>query len=296
MRAPAEPWRWRGLLIVPLLLVACSGPPAAAPEERAEADRSWVVATTGLDDAPRDDPLLVAILDGGIDPHPDLDGKIVGAWEAASVAGLARSGHGTQIAGILVADEIGLAPTVELLDVRVLDQHGNGTPSDVAAGIAWAVDNGADIVNASFAMERSAPELSAAVRMALDEDVVLIAATASSFTEVASYPAGYAGVIGVTAIDRDGERAPLASAASATVAAPGRNVMTIDAKGGLTTADGTSVAAAVATAVVASCFSAEVVAKQDVASALIAASAEDARFGEHRVPIITCRSSKGGKT
>lgn len=285
-------WMTACLLMAPVL-AGCSAPLAGHGGTDQQGAVTWAFVATGLDVAQQGEPLVVAVLDGGIEPHPELDGTVKASWEAASLSGSPRSGHGTQIAGILAAEGLrgGAAsgPAVELLDVRVLDQYGNGSPADVADGIAWAVDRGASIIAASFAMEHSDQELSAAVRSTLEHGVTIIAATANSFGETESYPAAYEGVIGVTAIDERRRRAPLASAVSASVAAPGKDVLTTDTEGGLSSASGTSIAAAVATAVVAGCFSSDVLASEDVEAVLIGASEDSAKFGEREIPIVSCR-------
>ena len=82
--------------------------------------------------------------------------------------------HGTHVAGTIGAltnNRIGVAGvdwSVSLMPIRVLDENGNGYVSDVAAGIRWAVDNGADVINLSLGSSAFSPELQDAVRHAHD--------------------------------------------------------------------------------------------------------------------------------
>ncbi len=65
-------------------------------------------------------------------------------------------GHGTHVAGIITAARdnglggAGVAPGVQILPVRVLDTDGGGWESDITAGILWAHQQGADIINLSL--------------------------------------------------------------------------------------------------------------------------------------------------
>jgi len=64
------------------------------------------------------------------------------------------NGHGTHISGIIagVHNEFGvwgIAPEAKIMPVRVLDQNGSGNQRDVAKGIRYAVQNGADVINLS---------------------------------------------------------------------------------------------------------------------------------------------------
>ena len=97
---------------------------------------------------------VVAILDTGVDlDHPDLKDNIVGSYNIINPELSAQNdnGHGTHVAGIVAALRngnwvAGVAPEAGLLAVKVMDSSGRGTISDMAAGIIWAVDHGANII------------------------------------------------------------------------------------------------------------------------------------------------------
>jgi subtilisin family serine protease len=118
--------------------------------------------------------ITIAIVDSGVDAsHEDLvdqiDGQVscIGSGgDPARCAGSAAddNGHGTHVAGIAAARTFNgrgmaaVAPDARLLAVRVLrndcDETGacsaTGTAGDVAAGIRWATDQGADVINLSL--------------------------------------------------------------------------------------------------------------------------------------------------
>jgi subtilisin family serine protease len=127
-------------------------------------------------------------------------------------------GHGTFVAGLVLA----AAPDAQVLAVRVLDTEARGEASDVAAGIRYAVDAGADVINLSLG-GRSRPRVVAgAVRFALSRGVVVVAAAGNRGDVAVDFPAGVDGVIAVTALDAGARRPPFASASRRTVvSAPG---------------------------------------------------------------------------
>ncbi|WP_409062297.1 S8 family serine peptidase [Streptomyces sp. SYP-A7185] len=103
----------------------------------------------------------VAVLDTGVDQtHPDLKGVEVIEKNFTESAPDAkdRMGHGTHVASTLAGSGAksggkykGVAPDVQLLDGKVISEvEGTGTDSSIAAGMQWAVDSGAKIVNLSL--------------------------------------------------------------------------------------------------------------------------------------------------
>jgi subtilisin family serine protease len=103
--------------------------------------------------------VTVAVLDTGIDTsHPDLAGAVVAEanFTTSDTTG-DRHGHGTHLAGIVTGSGtasdgtyVGVAPGVDLLNGKVLNDFGFGLESGIIAGMEWAVQQGADIVNMSL--------------------------------------------------------------------------------------------------------------------------------------------------
>lgn len=104
----------------------------------------------------------VAVLDSWVDgAHPDFEGRVLpGAdcLQASCKPGPAASDacdHGTHVAGTVASSSFGVAPGAQILPVRVLSFNPSsgqcvGRPDDVAAGIRWAVENGARVINLSL--------------------------------------------------------------------------------------------------------------------------------------------------
>ncbi|MGB8980299.1 MAG: cellulose binding domain-containing protein, partial [Anaerolineales bacterium] len=107
-------------------------------------------------------------------------------------------GHGTHVSCIIVTE----APGVQIMPIRVLNSDGVGTYWEVAAGIRYAVDHGAKIINMSMSAPRLTPSLSEALDYAASHGVIVVAAAGTG--PGPNYPAGYSnplGVIGVGASD-----------------------------------------------------------------------------------------------
>jgi len=104
--------------------------------------------------------VVVALMDSGIGTHPDLpSGKVIARVDLADdgASGLDPAGHGTHLAGIIAGHGTefrGVAPDARLVDIRVLDQSGEGTLRSVVAGFEWLLDNrvalGIRVLNLSF--------------------------------------------------------------------------------------------------------------------------------------------------
>ena len=81
-------------------------------------------------------------------------------------------GHGTHVAGTIAESTdnavgvAGIAYGVSLMPIKVLDQNGSGYYSDVADGIRWAADNGAQVINLSLGGSSGATYLEEALAYA----------------------------------------------------------------------------------------------------------------------------------
>jgi serine protease AprX len=99
--------------------------------------------------------VTVAVVDSGIATHNALDSRVLKhvnfVTDEPGVTG-DPFGHGTHVAGIIAGNRTaatyvtsqfsgGSAPSVRLVDVRVLGALGSGRTSDVIAGIEWVINN-----------------------------------------------------------------------------------------------------------------------------------------------------------
>lgn len=177
--------------------------------------------------------VVVAVLDTGVDAgHEDLAGTVLDQVNLSSSRSSAdRYGHGTHIAGIIGATIdngtgiSGVASGCSLLNVKVADDNGRCNAPEVADGIVWAVDHGAEVINISLCLSAPCDELEAAVDYAWEEGAVIVAAAGNGGGSTPQYPARYDRCIAVTSIEEDGTRAPLANYGDwVDVAAPGYQI------------------------------------------------------------------------
>ena len=111
------------------------------------------------------------------------------------------------------------------MPVKVLNKNGYGTTADVADGIRWAAEHGANVVNLSLGGPRNSRVLQKAIDFALGRHVVVVAAAGNTGGRV-QYPGASKGVIGVSATDQDDKLARFSSRGEGVdIAAPGVNVV-----------------------------------------------------------------------
>ena len=201
----------------------------------------WDLATVRATDAwagSTGSGVTVAVIDSGVDTdHPDLAGQVLpGADFITGTEGRAIDphGHGTHVAGTIAAlagngvGVTGLAPSARILPIRVLNASGGGYMSDVANGIVYAADHGADVINMSISATVPVEAVTGAVAYARSRGVVVVAAAgnARSSGNPVSYPAADAGVLAVAATDSTDRVAGYSTRGwYVDVAAPGSDIL-----------------------------------------------------------------------
>jgi len=166
--------------------------------------------------------IIVAVVDTGVDyNHPDLAGNMWTApdgshgWNFLSnnnnpMDDFTPDGHGTDVAGVIAAllnNGVGISgiAQVKIMAVKVCDGQGTCSNDDVASGIQWAVDHGANIINLSIGGTAD-PLLYAGVKYAADRGVLLVASAGNCNHGPIMYPAAYDEVIAVTGINVNVDR------------------------------------------------------------------------------------------
>lgn len=232
--------------------------------------------------------VVVAILDGGVDfNHPDLDpgdrSRVIQGWDAGDndnnplddAPGGGFAGHGTLVAGVVGAitsnnsQLSGVMWNCSIMPVKIVssdrisifphpinitwDFANVAFPGDVAEGIDFAVNNGADIINLSYSFPNGGllindiiyrvPLLYDAISNAYDNNVVITASMGNSFEDNNNtrYPAGFREVIAVGNTNQNGRRRNTSNTGPhIDLSAPGVGIWTTERGGGTDNPSGTS--------------------------------------------------------
>ncbi len=204
-----------------------------------------------------DPDVVVAVVDSGVNAqHPEFQDRVIPGYDFVNDDNDPADdhGHGTHVAGIIAAaanngaGSAGVCPQCRILPVKVLNQDNVGSWSGVAAGVIYAVDQGADIINLSLGGTGGANVLEQAIEYAVQKGVLVVAAAGNGRTDTPFYPAAYPGVLGVSASRNDDTRWSLSNFGDyIDLAAPGYAIYSTYADlgnyyGGYTFMSGTSMA------------------------------------------------------
>jgi len=182
--------------------------------------------------------IVVAVLDTGITPHPDLDANLVQGYDMISDPVRAKDGngrdtdprdegdsthpdvrsswHGTHVSGtVSLINDNGLgmagvgANRVKVMPVRVLGV-GGGSYADIGDAIIWSAQQGARVINMSLGGQSScAPSsyMQEAINSVVAMGVTVVVSAGNSNTDTALFtPASCQNVINVAAGDPAGNR------------------------------------------------------------------------------------------
>lgn len=244
---------------------------------------SYLTERLGLEEAwrlSRGQGVTVAVVDSGVEAgNVHLAGALV-AGTSTFGDGRARAdddlfGHGTAIAGLIAARQVegsgvvGIAPEAKIMPVRAFEaapEDGQSsrdlvgpTAESVAAGIRWAADRGAQIINVSLSDDRSAALYTDAVAYARARGSLVIASAGNRNTADSNrpdpahfYPGELNGALAVAGVMKDGTWSAESSFAGdhVDIAAPGQAMPSAYISGGDCVFNGDSASSSYATAVV----------------------------------------------
>ncbi len=175
--------------------------------------------------------ITVAVIDTGVSQVPDLrETEFVEGYDFVNDRSNAEddNGHGTHVAGTIAQSTnnnygvAGIAYKAKIMPLKVLSGTGGGTVADIAEAIRFAVDNKADVINMSLGGGGETQVMKEAIEYAYSKGVVIVAAAGNADDNSAAYPARFPHVIGVSAVDASGNKAPYSNfGAGIDIAAPG---------------------------------------------------------------------------
>lgn len=216
--------------------------------------------------------VTICVVDTGIDTeHPDFEGRIGFTSDFTGKGSVEDgNGHGTHVASICAGTGKasagkyqGVAPGASLMAAKVLADNGSGRMSDVMAGVEWAAQNGADVLNLSLGSDGNSDGTDALSTMCnavvdMGKVVVVAAGNAGPANNTVGSPGAAENVVTVGAsTDNDGiarfsSRGPTADGrVKPDVVAPGSGIVAARASGtamgtpvdeNYTSANGTSMA------------------------------------------------------
>ncbi len=214
-------------------------------------------------------------------------------------------GHGTWVAGVIGAVSnnktgvSGIVPNALMLNVRTFDPTGYGEEDDAAAGILYAVQMGAKVINMSFGDKNFSMVLRDVIQFAYQQGIVLVGSAGNSTSNLPHYPSSYQGVISTGATDyRDYLGSFSNTGSTIDLVAPGVNLVTTDRDDSYRQFSGTSASAPVVTGSAALLLSIDNFSPDEICQILkstsddLGSSGWDESFGTGRINLSTAVTVK----
>lgn len=199
--------------------------------------------------------LRIAVLDTGVGANDQFTNRIVQEqFVELPDNATDQNGHGTAVASI-IASELGLAPDATILSYRIADDQGSSNTFVLAQAIIAATDAGADLINISLGSRSHSPTLQQAVDYAAAAGVVVVASSGNEGYQSVSYPAAYDNVVGVGAIDANGQHLDFSNSGEVALTAPGLALTSAWIENQTVSFTGTSASAPVVTGALAAVMS-----------------------------------------
>ncbi|MDK2979841.1 MAG: large repetitive protein [Chloroflexota bacterium] len=194
----------------------------------------------------------VYVVDSGVNGgHPEFGGRVGAGYDFVDNDSDPSDvlGHGTAVAGVIGSTNYGVAKLVSLHSVRVLDANGDGSFTNVVAGINWVIENHINpaVINMSLGVKSTSKTLNTAVANAVAAGITVVVAagnTESGGVDACTWtPASELSAITVGATTNLDYRASYSNLGSCLdIFAPGSNITTTTMDGGYGNFYGTSIA------------------------------------------------------
>ncbi len=173
-------------------------------------------SSTGVDipaHSPSDNSALIAILDSGLAADTALDNFVYTSLDVMSPDSPVTDtlGHGTQMAYIAtgMVTPYGSAATSEtfvpIIPIRTFDDNGFTTDQKIWDAINFALAKNARVLSLSWGSETRSGFMEKAFAYAADKGLIMVASAGNDPTGRPVYPAAYASVIGVGALEPHGK-------------------------------------------------------------------------------------------
>ena len=186
------------------------------------------------------------IIDTGVQAsHPEFGGRVQAGY--GEYAQTDCHGHGTHVAGTVGSSTYGVAKSVQIVPVQVLECNGSGSWSGVIAGMDWVVSHHVAGVKAVANMSLGGgyySAVNAAVQRMVDDGIVVVVAAGNDANNACSYsPASASAAITVGASTSSDYRASFSNYGSCLdIFAPGQSITSTVMESSIATWSGTSMA------------------------------------------------------
>lgn len=155
-------------------------------------------------------------------------------------------GHGTHVAGIIgssLTEAIGVAPNVDICNIKVMHDNGEGKDGEILKGIECAIEQNVDIINMSLGGYGISSSYKKKLKAAYNKGILVFASAGNDGNTSYNYPASEKGVISVAATDQSNTLAFYSNRASTVeLSAPGDEILSLRNGGGTCYMSGTSMA------------------------------------------------------
>lgn len=188
--------------------------------------------------------VTVAILDSGVAADATFGTGRLRAIDIGQGLLGAGEGHGTAVAALATgeaADAMGVAPSANVLSIKVTGADGTSDLFTLAKGVRTAVDSGAAVINISLGAYQNSAILTAAIDYASAAGSVIVAAAGNDQAAQMTWPAADPRVISVGAVDALEQQATFSNSGEGLkITAPGYGINTAWLDGQRVVFDGTS--------------------------------------------------------
>jgi subtilisin len=136
----------------------------------------------------------IAILDTGYTAHTDLPTPVAQRSFISGESVTDGNAHGNHCAGTALGrNGIGVAPAAELIVGKVLSNRGSGSSTGIAAGIEWAIDQGATIISMSLGGGSAHEPTRRAIQRANDVGILVCASAGNAGQRLPNNTIGFPG-------------------------------------------------------------------------------------------------------
>jgi len=180
----------------------------------------------------------IAVLDSGVSPVPELEGRLRQGVDAATGGRNTNDtdGHGTAVASIAAAQAggvRGISPSTPIIPIRIFDARGDSTAEVVVSAVDRAIALGAGVINISASQPPGSGDpaadriVQAAIERAVTKGIVVVVPSGNEGKSTLNVPASYPHVIAVGATDESGDQASFSNGGPGLdLVAPGANLTT----------------------------------------------------------------------